>query len=158
MTQEDVATLANIEATRLSEYENGKRDLQISSLLKLIMAIGCEPNDIIPFQKKEKGAEDANALKTLRFIQTMPEDDKMALIQIGQNLKVARKRAKLRQTDVAALANVKANRLSDYEKGKLDLQINSLSKLIWATGCEPNEIIPFQKMETGIQKPATHPD
>lgn len=48
-TQEQLARLMNVSATRISEYENGKRSMNVLTLKKIAYILNCSMDDIYEF-------------------------------------------------------------------------------------------------------------
>lgn len=70
-------------------------------------------------------------------------DDKIVLIDLGHNVKRARKKKGYSQEELANIAEVERYQVSNLERGVADSFSTTLIKIIWALEAEPNEIIPF---------------
>jgi len=52
LTQEELALMIEAEPSRISELERGMRDIQFTTLIKIIWELDLEPNELIPYNKK----------------------------------------------------------------------------------------------------------
>ncbi|EJL74355.1 Helix-turn-helix protein [Chryseobacterium populi] len=52
LTQEELALLIEAEPSRISELERGMRDIQFTTLIRIIWELDIEPNDLIPYSRK----------------------------------------------------------------------------------------------------------
>lgn len=73
----------------------------------------------------------------------MPEkDDNIVLLELGNKVRTQRKKKKLSQRELAALADLTPSQVANIEQGKTNIKFVSLMKLLWALECEPNDLVP----------------
>lgn len=76
-------------------------------------------------------------------------------MDIGQNIKIARKRAQLTQKQLSELSNVAAVTIQQYETGKRQPQIEQLLKLADALHVTLEEILGIRQIVLKFLLPAT---
>lgn len=56
MTQEDLAAAIHCTAPAISHYENGRRDMPVSTLVAIALALNCSVDDLIR-EEAERGED-----------------------------------------------------------------------------------------------------
>lgn len=73
-------------------------------------------------------------IKHTSFINAPPAAVEQILIQLGRNIRTARLRRNLRQSDLAERVGVSRYLISDIEKGKFSASIAAYVGALWALG------------------------
>ena len=79
--------------------------------------------------------------------------DKQLLLEIGDNIRKARKQRGYSQEEFADIAGFSRSYYTEIETGKRNISILNLIKIIGALNVDPNEIIGFLKLK---QRPPSH--
>ena len=80
-------------------------------------------------------------------------EDKQLLLEIGDNIRKARKQRGYSQEEFADIAGFSRSYYTEIETGKRNISILNLIKIIGALNVDPNEIIGFLKLK---QRPPSH--
>lgn len=75
LSQTELATEVNIERARISEYENGMRDMRLSKLQGIAAALGCEVERLLMTKSDESNVTKKH-IQLLQRITMLPEADR----------------------------------------------------------------------------------
>ena len=118
MTQKDVADALDMNRASISKMENGAIDVSISQLEKTASALGVNAVDLL-------------------------EGNRVVDLTTGQKIKIARKKANLKQGELGNAIGVSASMIAQWENDARNPKKESLSKIATVLGVDVSDLLGY---------------